>query len=382
MGKVVVIGAGIVGLACAYEGARRGHRVTLVERSPRALGASIRNFGMVWPIGQTSGRLFQRAMRSRAVWLDVAERAGFAAERCGSLHVARAGDEEGVLEEFQTRHGVEFGTRMIHASDARRICPGLVEDGLRAALWSPHELSVDPRQAIRAIPMYLREGLGVTTLFGALANRVDAGRVELSDGRVIECDVAVVCSGEDFQTLFPKEFEGSGLTRCKLQMMRTSAQPGGWRLGSHVAAGLTLLHYKAFESCPTLAALRARMERERPEYLRWGIHVLASQNEAGEVAIGDTHEYGMAVEPFCREDLDHLVLRYLGTFLRLPEARVAERWMGVYAKSTTGATEYVRSPRPGVWIVNGVGGMGMTLSFGLAQEVWEAVERGWWESGA
>lgn len=379
MANVVVVGAGIVGLACALESARRGHRVTLVERSPRALGASVRNFGMVWPVGQTPGHLFQRAMRSRTVWIELAERAGFAAERCGSLHVARASDELAVLEEFHDRHGAEFGTRIISAADAVRAAPGLVRDGLLAAMWSPHELSVDPRQAIRAMPTFLRETHGVVTLFGALAIRAEPGSVELSDGREIECDHALVCTGEDFQTLFPHEFESCGLTRCKLQMMRTPAQPGGWRLGPHLAAGLTLLHYKAFQNCKALSALRDRIERERPEYLRWGVHVLASQNEAGEVALGDTHEYGLAVEPFCREDLDRFVLTYLCTFLQLPEPRIAERWMGVYPKSTTGATEFVMSPLPGVWIVNGVGGMGMTLSFGLAHEVWDAVEKGAWE---
>lgn len=334
---------------------------------------------MVWPIGLTPGHLFQRAMRSRAVWLELADRAGFAAERCGSLHVARAGDELAVLEEFQSKHGDEFGTHIITRDDAVRASPGLVRDGLLAALWSPHELSVDPRQAIRAIPAFLRETHGVVTHFGTLALRAAAGRVELSDGRVLECDHAIVCSGEDFQTLFAHEYESSGLTRCKLQMMRTAVQPGGWRLGPHLAAGLTLLHYKSFQACKALPALRDRMERERPEYLRWGIHVLASQNEAGEVALGDTHEYGLAVEPFCRDDLDRLVLSYLSTFLQLPEPIVSERWMGVYPKSNTGATEYVVSPTPGVWIVNGVGGMGMTLSFGLAQEVWDAMERGAWE---
>src|SRR5258708_14735555 len=89
-----VVGAGIIGLAHAYHLAKAGRRVVVVERSPRAQGASVRNFGMIWPIGQPDGERRCVALRSRAIWLEVLREAGLRHSPCGSLHLAYHDDEE------------------------------------------------------------------------------------------------------------------------------------------------------------------------------------------------------------------------------------------------------------------------------------------------
>src|SRR5262245_34495258 len=97
---VGVVGAGIVGLAHAYAAARRGYKVVLFERTNPAVGASIRNFGLIWPIGQPAGPLFQRALRSREIWRAISRDAGFWCAPSGSLHLAYHAGERDVLIEY------------------------------------------------------------------------------------------------------------------------------------------------------------------------------------------------------------------------------------------------------------------------------------------
>lgn len=366
---VAIVGAGVVGLAHALAAARNGAKVVVVDRSPRAVGASVRNFGMVWPIGQQPGPRLIRALRSRELWLECAQHAGFWVEPCGALHVAQQADELSVLEEFCAKHAAAgYGARMLSGDEACAACPALRRGAVIGAMRTTVELCVDPREAIRAIPAMLSHRFGVEFRFETMVLRAHSGAIECADGRSLRAERIIVCSGPDTDVLYPALLREAGVVRCKLQMMRTVPQPEGWRLASHLAAGLTLLHYPAFQSCTGLAALRARMEREYGEHLRAGVHVLVSQHASGHLVIGDSHEYGDCLEPFDRQRIDALILGYLRGFAELPRPEISERWHGVYAKCMDGRSEVVVRSQPGVFVVNGLGGMGMTLSMGLAEE--------------
>jgi glycine/D-amino acid oxidase-like deaminating enzyme len=135
-----------------------------------------------------------------------------------------------------------------------------------------------------------------------------------------------------------------------------------------LATGLTLRHYRSFVDCPTLPAVRDRIARQSPLFDRYGIHVLVSQNARGELTLGDSHEYESSANPFDKAEIDDLILAHMGTFLEAPDLKIATRWHGVYAKHPDRAA-VILQPAPGVTVVTGLGGAGITLSLGLAERV-------------
>ncbi|MEM9324128.1 MAG: TIGR03364 family FAD-dependent oxidoreductase [Bacteroidota bacterium] len=365
---IAVIGAGILGLSHAYHAASQGLRVVLFERNQFALGASIRNFGLVWPIGQTPDML-DTALSAREHWIKLAEKARFDLAQTGSLQLAYHEDELHVLEEFGRHYGHHsYDFELLTAGQVTARFPHIVSAGLKGALLSQTECTVDPRQAIQRLGAYMTE-IGVDVRFGRTVTHIDMPRVATFEEEV-EVERLVICSGADFETLYPSLMQSSSLTKCKLQMMKAAPIPG-FELGPSLCAGLTLRHYDSFEQCPSVPLVDGRYDQENIDFRNFGVHVLLSQNAQGELIIGDSHEYGMDLYPFDRNDIDQLILGYLATFFKPRDLLITERWHGIYPKMTNGETHVVLRPDPGVTIVNGLGGAGMTLSLGLAERVLE-----------
>jgi FAD dependent oxidoreductase TIGR03364 len=367
---VAIIGGGIVGLAHARAALAKGLRVVLFEREQFAIGASVRNFGLLWPIGQEPGSGLTRALRSRQAWSEVAEEAGIWLKPNGSLHLAYHDDEWDVLNEFAEMYKDEPyditllnpNQAVIHSMKSKSI----KTDGLKGVLWSTTEATVNPREAIRKIPLWLEEKHGLVTRFGSMVTAIEMPHVKTAT-ETWKVDKVFVCSGADFETLYPNVFTEHKMMKCKLQMMKalTSRQ---FDLGPSLCAGLTLRHYQSFSKCPSLTKVDTRYNESNPEYKQDGIHVLVSQNNHGDLIIGDSHHYGKTMEPFDSEKINQTILAYLQSFVDFEGLHVTERWNGVYPKTSDGG-HLILDPERDVKIVNGLGGAGMTLSFGLAEEI-------------
>lgn len=367
--NAIVIGAGIVGLATARALSLKGFDVKVFERSNKAVGASVRNFGMVWPIGQPDGELYERALKSRSIWKEISNDGAFWSDDVGSLHVAYNNEEWRVLQELYAAFQLSRPVQLLSADEVLLKTDAVVMKGLKGALYSADELIVDPREAIAALPAYLTEKYNIEFYWNKCVSYISEQTVYVGNEEQYDSDIIFICSGADFETLYPEFFAEHPLTKCKLQMMRLAAQPYDWRIGPALCGGLSLIHYNSFKVASSLPELKAKYENEMSDYLDWGIHVMVSQNGKSELTIGDSHEYDVTHDPFDKAFINEMILNYLKTFAQFKDWKIIETWNGIYPKLTNGETDLFFSPEAGVYVLNGVGGAGMTLSFGLAEEV-------------
>ena len=366
--SAIVIGAGIVGLAMARGLAEKGYLVTVFERNERAVGASIRNFGMLWPIGQPNGQLYERALKSKSIWKQICNESGLWYEERGSLHLAYNHLEEEVINEFVEANLSIRPVKILSAPAVVQLSEAANSKNLRAGLFSADEMIIESRVAMEKLPGYLHKRYGVTFHFNTAITSVEYPTVT-SGKNNWSADEIFICSGADFETLYPEVFQTNHFTKCKLQMMRLVAQPSNWRIGPSLCGGLSLIHYKGFEVAKALNQLKDHYRETMPDYLKWGIHVMVSQNAEGELTVGDSHEYALVHDPFDKEFINKLIIDYLQQFFKCKDWSRLQTWNGVYPKKTDGKTDFVYQPEQGVTIVNGLGGAGMTMSFGFAEEI-------------
>lgn len=360
---LLVVGAGILGLAHAWAGVRRGLKVCVCERSHTPLGASIRNFGQALVTGQAPGPMLELAQRSRTLWAELAGAAGLSLRQRGSLLFARTPAEEALLDAFCTGRAQELGYRV-------ELLRGAALEGLyagrfahhRAALHGLDDQQLYSREALPQIVEYLR-GLGVEFHFSTLVRDVTPGNALTTAGRFTAGQI-LVCSGHDYQTLLAETLAALKPQVCRLQMLRARpARP--LDLQHALLTGLSCVHYGAFADLPEAAAIRAEIRQQQPELEALGIHLLISPTPYGELIIGDSHDYGSDASPFNAEHVDQLLLE-LAEHTLGDRLQVVERWQGVYGARGPGPYSVLQVD-PQITAVLMHTGLGMSIGLALGE---------------
>jgi len=365
---LIVVGAGIVGLAHALEGARRGLRVLVIDRDHRCVGASIRNFGFITVTGQPAGDTWRRASVSRDIWIDVAAQAGIPIEHRGLWMIAHRPLATRVLEAFM-KTPMAHGNRLMEVHEAALEAPELRLDDAQAVMHSPHEVRVESRTAIPRLAAWLAEHHGVGFLWGEAVLEVDAPRVRTAQ-RTLQAERIVICPGTELNGVGRESLASLGLKLTRLQMLRVRPQPS-FRLSGAVMSDLSLVRYGGYAALPEARALKTQLDSEEADSLAAGIHLIVVQSADGSLVIGDSHHTFDTPEPFASEAVDDLILSHAHKALRLSEATVVERWTGVYP--TGAATDCViAAPNPQTRVVVVTSGTGASTGFGIAKEVFHA----------
>jgi L-2-hydroxyglutarate oxidase LhgO len=171
--QVLVVGAGVVGLAVARAVAMRGHEVMVAEAT-RGIGngVSSRNSevvhgGMYYPTGSLRA---EHCPRGRRMLYEFCASRGVPYRKCGKLIVATEEAEVAKMEAILTQgriNGVE-GLRMIDGGEARAMEPALA---CVAALHSPETGIVDSHGFMRALQGELEDHGGMIA-FGTRIERL------------------------------------------------------------------------------------------------------------------------------------------------------------------------------------------------------------------
>jgi FAD dependent oxidoreductase TIGR03364 len=361
---LAVVGSGIVGLAHAWAAARLGKRVVVIERDSRPVGASIRNFGFITVTGQQAGEVWNRARRTRDLWLAAAPGAGVAVEQRGLILTFRSPEAEAVIDAFlRTPMGVDC--RRLDGAALVERWPLPPPAGVRGALFSPHEIRVESRAAIPALRAWLEARFGVVFMTRTAVLEAAPPVIRTARGDV-DADAAIVCPGDDLVSLFPDAIAAMGVTRCRLSMLRL-ADPG-FRLPAAVMSDLGLVRYAGYADLPQAAALRTRLEAEHPEILKHGVHLIVTQSADGSLVVGDSHHYDDTPDPFAPQAVEALILDEFAAATGLAPPPVTERWTGTYSSAPDRAM-FAAAPAPHVRLVMVTSGTGASTAFAIAEEV-------------
>jgi glycine oxidase len=206
--EVLVVGAGVIGLACAWRAAQRGLSVRVIDRDTPGAGASRVAAGMLAPVGEASWgeeALLQlnldsaRAYPEFAAELEDTSGLPVGYRRSGALHVALDVDE---AEELRRHHDLQRSlgpaAEWLRPAECRELEPGL-SPGIAGGVHAADDAEVDPRTLIGALVAAIGRAGGEIVPSADATDAVFEGErlrgVRIADGREMLADRVVLATG-------------------------------------------------------------------------------------------------------------------------------------------------------------------------------------------
>jgi glycine oxidase len=206
MTDVLVIGAGIVGCACAYELAKAGARVTVVEYGRAGMQATNAAAGILAPYSEAESPSEMMRFRTRglreypALVAELEERCGFGVEfqQRGLLRLAfDDGEADGLRRRWAWQREMGIAAEWLDATAVHELEPRVSDRALAGVFWpdeawvSNQLMALALQRAAVGLGVAVREGAPVTHIWrkGERVGAIEAG------SETHECDTVVLAAG-------------------------------------------------------------------------------------------------------------------------------------------------------------------------------------------
>ncbi|MET0322922.1 MAG: FAD-dependent oxidoreductase [Duganella sp.] len=338
---VIVVGAGIVGAACADALSERGLQVAVIEQDIAGGGATAAGMGHLVVMDDNVPELALSSY-SVSLWRDLV---GDRPQRheysnCGTIWVAADEEElDAARAKAHTMSAFNLACDMLSPAQLYAREPQL-RPGLAGGLLVHGDgLVYPPKSARILLDRAMRRG--ATTRRAAVAS-IEDHAVVLADGTRHEAERIVLAAGTGSQALLPE----LPVQSKKGHIAITDRYPGfvhhqlvelGYIKSAHAASGDSV----AFNLQP------------RP---------------TGQVLIGSSRQFD-TVDPKVEPDMLRKMLRHAATFTpALGQLNVLRCWTGLRAATPDGLPLIGPSTaRRGLWLATGHEGLGITTSLATAQ---------------
>lgn len=358
---VIIIGAGIVGAASAYELTRLGQRVLIIERGRVGGGTTSTGMGHLVVIADSEAQL-ALTRYSVAAWQELSEElpSSVEYEGCGTLWLATDENElEAVIRqhELYSAHAIE--SKILDGEEVRALEPNL-RPGLAGALQVGADATIYPPTATRWLIEQAR-GMGAELWEDCEVKRIEPHTVVLADvaaarygervGRDARVSARAVVNAAGFGAtdLVP----GLPVSPRKGHLLITDRYPG-------------FCHHQLVELGYTTSA---------HTHMGEAVAFNVQPRRSGQLLIGSSREYIGRDPEIDRRILSAILERALSFLPSLGTLSVIRSWVGFRPATPDNLPLIGRWPEvPGLWVATGHEGLGITTALGTARLITALLE--------